>query len=50
VRFTLAAIKTGERGETSYHNYVLSKVPGREYVYKEERKKTVSPGNITPRL
>lgn len=48
VRFTLAAIKTGERGETSYHNYVLSKIPGREYVYKGERKKPALAETLQP--
>lgn len=39
IRFTIAGIKTGDGGETSYHNYVLSKIPGREYVYKGQRRK-----------
>jgi OmcA/MtrC family decaheme c-type cytochrome len=48
VRFTIAAIQAGERGETGYHNYVLSKVPGREYVYKGEGRKPVLPETSQP--
>jgi hypothetical protein len=48
VRFTIAALKGSETGETSYHNYVLSKVAGREYVYKGERKKPVLPETSQP--
>ncbi|TMA12185.1 MAG: OmcA/MtrC family decaheme c-type cytochrome [Deltaproteobacteria bacterium] len=39
VRFTIAAIKLGKSGESDYHNYVLTKVAGQEYVYKGEKRK-----------
>jgi len=39
IRFTIAALKGGERGETSYHNYVLSQVAGGDYVYKGEKRR-----------
>ena len=37
IRFTMATIKVGKNGETSYHNYVLQKVKGNDYVYKGEK-------------
>ena len=39
IRFTVAAIKAEGNGQTSYHNYILTKVTGKEYVYKGESKK-----------
>ena len=49
IRFTIAAIKTEKNGETSYHNYILTPVKGRDYVYKGEARKpalgeTLQPG------
>ena len=34
VSFTIAAIERDTNGDTRYHNYVLSKVSGKSYVYK----------------
>ncbi len=36
VKFTIAAIKAETGGETSYHNYILTKVSGKDYVYKNQ--------------
>ena len=41
IRFTIAAIKTDNSGETRYHNYILTRVSGKEYVYKGETRKPV---------
>jgi OmcA/MtrC family decaheme c-type cytochrome len=41
IRFTVATIKAGANGETHYHNYILGKVTGKDYVYKGETKKPV---------
>ncbi|MBI4490953.1 MAG: OmcA/MtrC family decaheme c-type cytochrome [Deltaproteobacteria bacterium] len=48
IRFTIAAIKVGKSGESDYHNYVLSKVAGKEYFYKGERKKPVLAETLQP--
>ncbi len=48
VRFTIASIRAGEGGETRYQNYILSKVAGREYVYKGERRKPSLPETFQP--
>ncbi|HEY3153167.1 MAG TPA: hypothetical protein VGK65_16030, partial [Candidatus Binatia bacterium] len=39
VKFTIAAQKVGKSGESDYQNYILTKVIGREYVYKGETRK-----------
>jgi OmcA/MtrC family decaheme c-type cytochrome len=39
IRFTVAAIKAEGNGQTSYHNHILTRVTGKEYVYKGESKK-----------
>ena len=39
IPFTIATIIVGKNGETSYHNYVLQTVKGKDYVYKGEKKK-----------
>ncbi len=38
-KFTIAALKIGKSGENDYHNYILSKVAGKDYVYKGETRK-----------
>jgi hypothetical protein len=38
-RFTIAAIKMGQRGETSYQNYILSTVTGKEYMHRGTTRK-----------
>ncbi len=41
VKFTIAMLKTGKDGEKDYHNYILNKVTGKDYVYKSETRKPV---------
>jgi len=48
IRFTIATIKVGKNGATSYHNYVLQKVKGKDYVYKGEKKKPVLAETLQP--
>jgi OmcA/MtrC family decaheme c-type cytochrome len=48
IRFTIAASKTDKSGETSYHNYILSKVAGKEYVYKGETRNPVLAETMQP--
>jgi len=36
VRFTIAAIERNTNGDTHYHNYVLSKISGKPYLYTAE--------------
>ena len=47
IRFTIAKVQPSTIG-ASYYNYVLSKVPGREYVYKGERKKPAMAETLQP--
>ena len=39
IKFTIAAIKADTNGATSYHNYILRKVSGKEFIHKGETKK-----------
>jgi OmcA/MtrC family decaheme c-type cytochrome len=39
VKFTIAALKVGKSGEREYLNYILTKVTGKEFVYKGETRK-----------
>ena len=48
LRFTIAAAKADGAGVTTYQSYVLSKVPGREYVYKGERGKPLLADTLQP--
>jgi OmcA/MtrC family decaheme c-type cytochrome len=48
VKFTLAALKTEKSGDRDYTNYILSKVPGKDYVYKGETKKPVLAETLQP--
>jgi len=48
IRFTIAKVQVAANGEASYTNYVLSKVAGKEYVYKGERKKPVMGETLQP--
>lgn len=41
VRFTIAALKSGAAGELDYHNYVLSKVAGKDFVWRGQTRKPV---------
>ena len=38
VKFTIAAIKADNTGATNYFNYILTKVSGKEYVFKGDTK------------
>jgi OmcA/MtrC family decaheme c-type cytochrome len=48
IRFTIAAIKAETNGQTSYHNYILTKVAGKEYLYKGETKKPALTETLQP--
>src|SRR5215467_9184982 len=48
VKFTIAALKTGKSGEHDYTNYILTKVSGKDYVYKSEAKKPVLADTLQP--
>jgi len=48
VRFTIAAVEVGKNGESDYHNYILSKVAGKEYVYKGETRKPALAETLQP--
>ena len=39
VKFTIAVLKTGASGELDYYNYVLTKVAGKDYVFRGETRK-----------
>jgi hypothetical protein len=43
VKFTIAVLKAGKSGEGDYQNYILTKVAGRDYVYKGELESRRSP-------
>ncbi|HEY3304063.1 MAG TPA: OmcA/MtrC family decaheme c-type cytochrome [Candidatus Binatia bacterium] len=48
IRFTIAKVQAGAQGQPAYSNYVLFKVPGREYVYKGERKNPALADTLQP--
>jgi OmcA/MtrC family decaheme c-type cytochrome len=48
VKFTIAAQKVGKSGESDYQNYILTKVIGREYVYKGETRKPALAETLQP--
>jgi len=48
VKFTIAALKTGKNGEADYHNYVLAKVAGKDFVFKGENKKPALAETLQP--
>jgi OmcA/MtrC family decaheme c-type cytochrome len=48
VKFTIAALKVGKGGESDYQNYILTKVAGREYVYKGETRKPALAESLQP--
>lgn len=50
VKFTIAALKVGEGGDNDYYNYILSKVNGRDYLYKGETKKPALAETLQPDL
>ena len=48
IRFTIARVQLAANGQAGYSNYVLSKVAGKEYVYKGERKKPAMAETLQP--
>jgi hypothetical protein len=48
IRFTIAAIKADANSQTSYHNHILTKVTGKEYVYKGEIKQPALGETLQP--
>jgi OmcA/MtrC family decaheme c-type cytochrome len=48
VKFTIAAIKEDKNDATRYHNYILTKVSGKEFVYKGETKKPTLTETLQP--
>ena len=48
VKFTIATLKAGKNGESDYQNYVLSKVAGKDYVYKGETGKPALAESLQP--
>ena len=48
VKFTIAAIERDTNGDTRYHNYVLSKVSGKSYLYKGESRKPAIAETLQP--
>lgn len=48
IRFTIAALRSGINGESSYQNYVLSKVAGKDFVYKGEKRKPAIAETLQP--
>ena len=48
LRFTIAAAKADGAGATTYQSYILSKVLGREYVHKGERRKPALADTLQP--
>jgi OmcA/MtrC family decaheme c-type cytochrome len=50
VKFTIAALKVGKDGEKDYHNYILNKTAGKDYVYKGETKKPALAETLQPEV
>jgi OmcA/MtrC family decaheme c-type cytochrome len=48
VKFTIAALKAGKSGGSDYHNYILAKVAGKDYVFKGETKKPALAETLQP--
>ena len=48
VKFTIAALRVGKNGERDYHNYILTKVAGKEYLFKGETRKPVMTETLQP--
>jgi OmcA/MtrC family decaheme c-type cytochrome len=48
VKFTIAVLKPGKGGERDYQNYLLSKVAGKDYVFKGETRKPVRSETMQP--
>ncbi len=48
VKFTIAALKVAKSGEQDYHNYILAKVIGKDYVFKGETRKPALAETLQP--
>ena len=48
IKFTIASIKADNTGATNYLNYILTKVSGKEYVFKGETKKPALAETLQP--
>lgn len=48
IKFTVAALKAGKNGESDYQNYLLSKVAGKDYLYKGETRKPALAETLQP--
>ena len=48
VKFTIAALKAGKSGDSDYQNYVLTKVAGKDYVYKGDIRKPALAETLQP--
>jgi hypothetical protein len=48
VKFTIAVIRAVKSGETSYHNYILTRVTGNEFVHKGETRKPALTATLQP--
>jgi OmcA/MtrC family decaheme c-type cytochrome len=50
VKFTIAVLKIGKGGESDYQNYILTRVPGRDYLYRGENRKPDLSESLQPDL
>jgi OmcA/MtrC family decaheme c-type cytochrome len=48
VKFTIAALKVGKDGAREYHNYILAKVAGKEYVFGNQTRKPALAETLQP--
>jgi OmcA/MtrC family decaheme c-type cytochrome len=48
MKLTIAKIQTGKSGESEYHNYILRRVVGKQYIYKGETKSPVLVETLQP--
>jgi len=48
VKFTIAALRPTTSGNREYHNYLLTKVSGKEFVFKDEIKKPALTETLQP--
>jgi OmcA/MtrC family decaheme c-type cytochrome len=47
-RFIIAVVRASRSGETAYHNYILTRVAGKEFVYKGEPRKPALTETLQP--
>jgi hypothetical protein len=48
IKLTIAKIQTGKSGESEYHNYILTRVVGKDYIYKGQTKSPVLVETLQP--